>query len=251
MTHILNDMEIEKNKEEMCDKPQEVEEWRDIEGYEGYYQVSNKGRVKSLPRQLWNGKVWFESKEIILSGKEDCEGYPVVSLNKNLKRKHIRVHRLVAQAFIPNPNNYRVVNHIDGSRNNNNVENLEWCTQQYNIRHAVKIGRFDKTMKGIKVLETGKVYPSIHECARDMIEYKVDFRHISDCIRGKLKSHAGFHFALVIKGTAITYEEFEEIKSKFCDFYCKYPYEVCNQEELDEVCHRCPLNNLEEGHDDL
>jgi hypothetical protein len=172
-----------------------AEVWKDIEGYEGIYQVSNLGRVKSLPRKLWNGSCFFVSKEKILKAGIDNVGYPTVSLHgKDKRAKSLRVHRLVAKAFIPNPNNYHVVNHIDGGRTNNHVDNLEWCTHKHNIRYAVKMGRFDRYMRKVRVLETGKIYPNIHACAKDLSEYKADYRHISACLNGKLKSHAGFHY---------------------------------------------------------
>ena len=87
-----------------------------------------------------------------------------------------------------------MVNHIDANRSNNNVKNLEWCTHKHNSIHAVKMGSFDKTMKKVKVVETGIIYPNIHACARALKEYKADYRHISACLHGKLKSHAGFHY---------------------------------------------------------
>ena len=174
-----------------------AEEWRDIKDFEGIYQVSNTGKVKSLSRRLWNGVAYFESEERILKGTVDDVGYVVVVLKKQSKMRRERIHRLVAETFIPNPNNYRVVNHIDADKTNNNVNNLEWCTHKHNIQHANKMGSFDKSKKRIRVIETGIIYSSIHDCARDMKDYKVDYRHISDCIRGKLKSHAGFHYELI------------------------------------------------------
>lgn len=171
------------------------EEWKDIEGYEGIYQISNMGRVKSLSRKIWNGVKFFQSSEKILKPGIDSVGYCVVSLYKNDgKAQTVRVHRLVAKAFIPNPNAYRVINHIDANRTNNNVTNLEWCTHKQNSAHAIKIGSMNKMMHPVQVVETGQVFPSLSECARQMSEYNVDVKHISDCLRGKLKTHAGFHF---------------------------------------------------------
>lgn len=97
--------------------------WKDIEGYEGLYQVSNMGRVKSLRRNI-----------ILREGIS--RGYSVLNLSKNGNPLTKKVHRLVATAFIPNPNNYPIVNHKDENRTNNCVDNLEWCTQEYNLNYG-------------------------------------------------------------------------------------------------------------------
>ena len=103
--------------------------WKDIEGYEGLYQVSNLGRVKSLRRN------------IILKNKIESNGYERVVLSTNNNPKDYSVHRLVAIAFIPNPNNYPIVNHKDENRTNNCVDNLEWCTQKYNVNYGTGIAK--------------------------------------------------------------------------------------------------------------
>lgn len=222
-----------------------IEVWKDIEGYEGRYQVSNKGRVKSLPRKLWNGEGWFDYEGKIFTPRLDNHKYPMVDLTTKGKTKIYRIHRLVAKAFIPNPNGYNVVNHIDCNTENNNVDNLEWCTHKHNTQHALKHGGLKNLMKRVKVLETGEIYPSIHECARAMTEYNVDFRHVSACMKGKLKSHAGFHFAALFDGTNNTIKEIEDIIGEMCDSYCKIPHVACDQEEAAELCKLCPLNKLE------
>lgn len=105
-----------------------MEEWRDIQGYEGLYQVSNYGRVKSIDRILPNGKT-HKGKVLYV---HLINGYPTVSLCKNSKQHNHKIHRLVAQAFIPNPDNKPCVDHIDADRANNNVVNLRWVTYQEN-----------------------------------------------------------------------------------------------------------------------
>ena len=116
--------------------------WKDIEGYEGFYQVSNKGRVKSLKRKICsnsNHKYNTLSEKLLkLSGGGK---YIQVILCKDGKTSAKLVHRLVAQAFIPNPNNYPVINHKDENKKNNDVRNLEWCTYKYNNEYN---GRIDK-----------------------------------------------------------------------------------------------------------
>lgn len=100
----------------------EIEIWKDIEGYEGLYQVSNWGRVKSLKF----------GKEKILKPQTDINNYLRLYLFKDGKGKSFSVHRLVASAFVPNPQNYPIINHIDENKQNNNFLNLEWCNYHYN-----------------------------------------------------------------------------------------------------------------------
>mgnify|MGYP002622098599 CR=1 FL=1 len=106
------------------------EEWRDVEGYEGLYQVSDLGRVRSFHNQY--GRIL---KPIVTS-----HGYAQVTLAKNGTMRSRHIHMLVAKAFIPNPENKPQVNHIDGNPMNNRLENLEWVTSQENIRHAYRTG---------------------------------------------------------------------------------------------------------------
>lgn len=109
--------------------------WKNIKGYEGAYQISNLGNVRSLDRYVKDkNRTQFIKGKRLKKGKRNT--YYVISLNKNGSRKSYQIHRLVAEAFIPNPNNYPVVNHIDENRTNNRIENLEWCTQKYNINHS-------------------------------------------------------------------------------------------------------------------
>lgn len=113
--------------------------WKDIDGYEGKYQISNLGRVKSLQR--WSGTKFYNREYILNNYVNKKNGYVYVYLTKNNKSKNIRLHRLVAQAFIPNPNNYLYINHKDCDRTNNNVENLEWCTASYNVKYSFTNGK--------------------------------------------------------------------------------------------------------------
>ena len=181
--------------------------WKDIKGYEGLYQVSNLGRVKSLPRLMFNGKGYFMSKEKILK-LGTANGYKRVTLCKNNEQEPFLVHRLVAEAFIPNPNNLPQVNHkIDDfeHRSDNRVENLEWCTAEYNSNYGTHNEKISKATKGkkresmkgdknpsarkVKCVTTGEVFNTMKEACE---KYKVNTSHMCDCCKGKRKS-AGKH----------------------------------------------------------
>ena len=113
--------------------------WKDIEGYEGLYQVSNLGKIKSIQYlNRVNNKSYPRNKilKIIINEK----GYLKVDLYKLKKKKRFRIHRLIAQAFIPNPNNFPEINHINGNKQDNSINNLEWCTHSYNMKEAYKLG---------------------------------------------------------------------------------------------------------------
>ena len=117
----------------------EKELWKDIDGYEGLYQVSNFGRIKSLPK-TWicgNKKSKRFKPETLLKPSYITCGYLQVWLSKDNVPKSYRVHRLVAKSFIPNPNNKETINHINGIKDDNRVENLEWNTIQENLNHAL------------------------------------------------------------------------------------------------------------------
>lgn len=107
-----------------------MELWKDIKDFEGLYQVSNFGNVMSLNYRL-------RGYNALLTPKINDKGYAWVELRKNGTRKQVLVHRLVAQEFLKNPNNYPVVNHKDENKLNNIVDNLEWCTFSYNVRYSL------------------------------------------------------------------------------------------------------------------
>ena len=118
-----------------------MEVWKDIVGHEGIYQVSNKGRVKSVERKVKHvdGRV-RRLKERILTNKTYRDNYPSVSLWKNNKGKEFNVHRLVAEHFLDKKSEDLIVNHKDGDKRNNDVNNLEWVTYSENTQHAIKTG---------------------------------------------------------------------------------------------------------------
>lgn len=162
--------------------------WKDIPEYEGLYQVSNMGRIKSLPR---NGTI---KQERILKQTEDNNGYLVVGLHRNNKQKKMCVHWLVANAFIPKNIEYKVINHIDGNKHNNILNNLERCTQSHNVKEAFRIGlevpnnekkvlQFDRNNNFIKE------WKSASEAERKL---KISQANISACCRGVRKTTGNY-----------------------------------------------------------
>ena len=130
-----------------------MEIWKDIEEYNGLYKVSDYGRVKSLAK---NGR-----KPLILKQSKTIWGYYDIQLSKNGKNHHERVHRLVAKAFLPNPNNLPQVNHKDLNRLNNHADNLEWCDISYNYWYTRnKTGKNQRPAHKVRCVETGTIYGS-------------------------------------------------------------------------------------------
>ena len=144
------------------------EVWKDIEGYEGLYQVSTCGNVKSLPKVRRNGTGTYIQKERLLKPSNTSTGYKKVELYKDGKRKSFKVHRLVAIAFIPNPDNKPEVNHIDGNKINNNIDNLEWVTSSENTIHAYETGSSPnkKELDEIRIIELYNKGTSKEEISR-------------------------------------------------------------------------------------
>jgi hypothetical protein len=177
-----------------------VEEvWRDIPGCEGQYLVSNVGRIKSMK---WSGKYGSHPDGMIRKQRTDEFGYKYVMLRIAGKNKRISVHRAVAMAFIPNPDNLPQVNHKDETRDNNCVENLEWCTILYNNNYGHRKEKTSASSTGEKngrailtehdVIEIRKTYvPGSKEfCKRKLAEkYGVSFVTIAKIVTGQLWKH--------------------------------------------------------------
>ena len=130
------------------------EVWRDIDGYEGYYQVSNYGRVKSLGRNVYtaDGRFHRYKKERIKIPKTTSDGYSAVTLSVNCHNKTFSVHSLVANAFLPKPKSDETleINHKDTNRKNNHFTNLEWITHKDNVAYSVSLGNYNKVHAGEK-----------------------------------------------------------------------------------------------------
>lgn len=179
-----------------------TEIWKDIEGYEGIYQVSNLGRVRSLDRIIIysSGQVVpFKGK--VLSNIKNQLGYHKVNLRVNGGIKTVCVHRLVAKAFIPNPDNLPFINHKDENPSNNRVDNLEWCTPKYNNSYGTRLQRLSKTKtNGVtskKVYqytldgELVNVWPSLNEINRTK-GYRIG--GISKCALGEEHYNTAYGF---------------------------------------------------------
>jgi hypothetical protein len=170
----------------------EAEMWKDIAGYEGLYQISNFGNVKSLPKKKGCG-IGYTQKERVLKAASNGQ-YLFVVLRKDRKSKMHYVHRLVAQAFIANPNNKSDINHLNGKKTDNRVSNLEWATRQENIIHAYKNGlEKPHTRKILQYDKRGnliKEWNSIKDAAAWLNKPRTNISH---CCRGnRYKSAYGY-----------------------------------------------------------
>lgn len=190
----------------------EQEIWKDIEGFEGKYMISNQGRVKCL-------KPRGGTHAIILKERYDGHGYPQACLWLRGKPKYISVHRLVALTFIPNPHSYPEINHKDENPKNNRAENLEWCTRRYNLNYGGHNRRMvqSKTGKTWDIKTKAKRLARLrrgasHPLSKPVEQYTLDgiyvatfanrrlaaqatganHSQIGDCCNGKCKSAGGF-----------------------------------------------------------
>ena len=171
-----------------------MDRWKEIIDNDNY-EVSDTGRVRR--------KGSDNDRSV-----RDRNGYLAVDLYKDSERSTKRVHRLVAEAFVPNPDNKPEVNHRDGNKYNNNASNLEWVTTKENCRHAWNSGlarpsygmtgksnpNSGRKSKPFRIVETGEVFDKLQDC-----ENAIDGnnRHINDCLRGRQKTHRGYHFEYV------------------------------------------------------
>lgn len=177
--------------------------WKDIKEYEGLYQISNLGNIRKLRfiNNIVNKEKIFNIKPQIINS-----GYYKVVLYKNKKYKNMLLHRIVAETFIPNINNYDFINHKDGNKLNNNVNNLEWCTRSQNMKHAYKNNLVQAQAKGkygsdnpkaikIDMLDknTNKILKQFNSVIDAAHYVNVDKScHICSCCKGKLQTAYGY-----------------------------------------------------------
>lgn len=182
-----------------------METWMPIPGYENEYMVSDLGRVRSLDRKVkkWDGVRTVYGK--VLKGSVRC-GYPCVGLYKNGTSKYFSVHRLVASVFIPNPHNLPEVNHKDESRDNNAIDNLEWCDRKYNVNYGTcperigkhsgasrtgmprKRGKDSKKCVPVICVTTGERFYSRMEAAN---KYGINMKNITTCCKNRERNPHG------------------------------------------------------------
>ena len=148
------------------------ERWKSVRGFEGLYEVSNLGEVFTVEHDQEVTRDDGSKYTVHVPSKQKIQalcntGYYSAALSKDGCTENYLVHRLVAEAFIPNPNNLPCVNHKDGDKTNNCVNNLEWCSYQENGLHAVSCGLNTSAMP-VMCIETGEVFPSITQCAKQL-----------------------------------------------------------------------------------
>ncbi len=172
------------------------EQWKDIEGYKGIYQVSNLGRVRSLDHYVktgHNGERLVKGR--ILKQNKTCNGYLFIKTSKKYGSKHLAVHRLVAKAFIENSNKFPNVNHKDEIKHNNIVTNLEWCNHSYNALYGTCQERLNQyKQKSVEALDKNTkevvyVFKSMKYAAETLGIYK---EQISSVCRGERKTAGGY-----------------------------------------------------------
>lgn len=171
-----------------------MEIWRGIEGYEGLYQVSSEGRIKNIKRDK------------ILSNL-NVNGYKAINLHKNGVMKQYKIHRLVAETFIPNPNSLPQVNHKDENKSNNFVfinedgsvdsekSNLEWCDASYNSNYGTRNHRISETKKNILYQYSGNILVAVYPSLSELQTKGFNIGHISECCKGFRKTHKGYRWS--------------------------------------------------------
>ncbi len=169
----------------------ETEIWKDVVGFEGIYWVSNLGQIKSVQRK--------GSKGGVMQGHADKKGYINVTLRKDGHQYTKKLHRLVAEAFLPNPDNYLEVNHKNEDKSDNRADNLEWCDSTYNQHYGSRTERANLSCgKPIICIETGKIFNGAAWAAREM---SLDPSSITKAVKNPNRTCGGYHWKYVEKET--------------------------------------------------
>ncbi len=173
--------------------------WKDIKGYEGLYQISNYGRVKSLPKKaLRRYGTYRNVKERILKTSKSYKHSPYSSviIRKDGVPKTVSVHRLVAEHFIPNPKNYKYINHKDENKLNNRVDNLEWCSAKYNANYGTSKSKIsNKRKKAVIQYSLQNEFIAEYDSLKSLKELKGFDPSLVSCVcRGIYKQAYGYKF---------------------------------------------------------
>lgn len=216
--------------------------WKDISDYKGYYQVSNFGNVKSMERIVErknNGTGNLPLKSRILSPTTYPKGYKKVTLRKNNISKSFFIHRLVAEAFIPNPNNYPYVNHKDENPSNNHSDNLEWCTNEYNMSYGT-LGHRISLAKSKQVFQFDlsgnllNVFYGVNEASRIT---NISSSSITNCCNETSKSAGGFLWSFSQKMKLPKYKQIKIIKKYDKNYILIKTYQSMREAEKEEkIC---------------
>ena len=188
--------------------------WKDISGYAGIYQISSLGRVKSLSR-ISNNRTLSEK---LLTPSLSNSGYACICLSNNKYKKYSFIHRIIAQSFIPNPMGKKQVNHIDGVKANNSIDNLEWATNSENQKHAYKnnLNRISELQKkrtseakssSVIDTESNIIYSSIREALKTV---SIPYSTLCTMLRGEIENKTSLRF-LNRRNNTITYQLRKEI----------------------------------------
>ena len=212
----------------------EKEIWRDVLGYEGLYKVSNLGRIKRLPRfVIFSNGRRRTFCEIISKGHLNSDGYYIINLTKNGISKHKLVHRLVAEAFLPNPNHYSVIHHIDANKTNERADNLMWCSYSFNTKHSYEFEGRRRPMKGVfgkdnphsipivQISLQGEVLAHFANTAEAARKLNVSHGCITSCIKKRNKTAYGYLWSV---------DEPKSIKERI-DFYKEHRNPKCRRIE--------------------
>ena len=160
-----------------------MEQWKDVSGFEGLYQVSNTGKIKRLFK---NGK------ERLLIGKKDRDGYVTVILSRNQNKKHCMLHRLIAEAFVPNTESKPQINHKDRNKQNNNVDNLEWVTVAENIKHCFLTGKRVHKRAVLQYTPSMKLVACWESIRSASQKLNIAASNISSCCASRLQTSGGY-----------------------------------------------------------
>lgn len=151
-----------------------IEEWRPVVGFEGLYEVSNWGRIKSLPKTVTRKGICYNLNEKILKPQPSGNGYLKIFLHNNKYKKQFFVHRIVSEAFIPNPGNKPFIDHINTIRDDNRIENLRWCTQKENCNNPISLSKMSESSMKVDRIKVNKVLQEKNSSVASKKVYQYD-----------------------------------------------------------------------------